>query len=290
MRITIQYALLAAAVAQLSSSGCRKAEPPAPEQNVRVVPASELPNDPGDKAWQTAPEFEARLLLQDLVEPRQMKASTELVRVRALGNGNEVAFRLAWNAPAPSDLPGAARFPDACAVQLPSKIEPSVPAPQMGEPGRSVEITYWRATWQATVDGRGDSIRDIYPRAAVDHYPFEAASLEKGSPAQLEMAARYAPARALGNHMAGPRKTPVQDLVAEGPGTITPAANCESRGCGKRTPEGWAVVLIRRLPAGLTPTVSTQVAVAVWQGVQEEAGSRKMRTGWIPLTLEAKHE
>jgi len=290
MRMTVQYSFVALAVALLSSMGCRKAEPPAPSQDVRVVAAAELPNDPADKAWQNAPEFEAKLLLQDLVEPRLMKASTEMVRVRALSNGSEVAFRLEWNAPAPNDMPGAAKFPDACAVQLPSKIEPSVPAPQMGEPGRPVEITYWRATWQATVDGRGDTIRDIYPNAAVDHYPFEAASLEKGSPAQLAMAARYAPARALGNNMAGPRKTPVQDLIAEGPGTITLAPNSESRGCGKRTLEGWAVVLIRKLPAGLTPTVPSQVALAVWQGAEEEAGSRKMRTGWVPLTLETKHE
>ena len=161
----------------------------------------------------------------------------------------------------------------------------------MGEPGRPVEITYWRATWQATVDGRGDSIRDIYPRATVDHYPFEAASLKEGSPAQHEMALRYAPARALGNSMAGPRTTPVQDLVAEGPGTISPAPNSEnsgSRGCGKRTAEGWAVVIVRRLPAGLSANTPSQVAVAVWQGAEEEAGPRKMRTGWIPLTLETK--
>jgi len=290
MRMTFQYTFIALAVALLGSSGCRKAEPPTPSQSVQVIAAAELPNDPADKIWRNAPEFEAKLLLQDLVEPRLMKASTEMVRVRALSNGSEVAFRLEWNAPSPNDMPGAATFPDACAVQLPSKIEPSVPAPQMGEPGRPVEITYWRATWQATVNGRGDTIRDIYPNAAVDHYPFEAASLEKGSTAQLDMAARYAPARALGNNMAGPRKTPVQDLIAEGPGTITPAPNSESRGCGKRTPEGWAVVLVRKLPAGLTPTVPTQVAMAVWQGAEEEAGPRKMRTGWVPLTLETKHE
>jgi hypothetical protein len=279
---------IALAAVFLVSPGCRKAGPPVPEQSVRAAAAADLPGDPADPAWRKAPECEALLLPQDLVEPRLMKASTETVRVRALANGGEIAFRLQWNAPSPSDASRAEKFPDACAVQLPSKIEPSVPAPQMGEPGRPVEITYWRATWQATVDGRGDSIRDIYPRAAVDHYPFEAAALEKGSAAQREMAARYAPARALGNAMAGPRKTPVQDLVAEGPGTIAPAPKAESRGCGKRTPEGWAVVIARRLPVGLSPNTPSQVAFAVWQGAEEEAGPRKMRTGWVPLTVEAK--
>lgn len=286
MRTSIRYTSLALAALLAALGGCRKAEPPAPSQSVQVATTTTLPSDPTDAAWHNVPEYEARLLVQDLVEPRLMKPTTELVRVRALSNGREAAFRLEWKASSPSDLPGAARFSDACALQLPAKIEPSVPAPQMGEPGRPVEITYWRATWQATVDGRGDSIRDIYPRAAVDHYPFEAASLEKGSTAQQEMSARYAPARALGNAMAGPRKTPVEDLVAEGPGTITAVPDSQSNGCGKRTSEGWAVVISRRLPAGLSPQTPTQVAFAVWQGAEKEAGSRKMRTGWVPLSMQ----
>ena len=155
----------------------------------------------------------------------------------------------------------------------------------MGEKGRPVEITFWNAAWQATVDGRGDSLRDLYPNAAVDHYPFQAKPLEKDPAAQREMAVRYAPARALGNRMAGPRDKPVQDLVAEGPGTLSPAPSSDSTGRGQRTPTGWSVVIARRLPAGLSPAAGSQIAFAVWQGAQEEVGARKMRTGWINLTM-----
>ena len=171
-------------------------------------------------------------------------------------------------------------------MQLPVQPAADAPAPQMGEAGRTVEITYWRASWQAVCDGRGDSIRDIYPNAAVDHYPFEAASLAKGSPAQQAMERRYAPARAVGNTMAGPREKPVQDLIAEGPGTLTPAAPGDSNGRGRRIGDGWAVVISRKLPAGLTPGGRTQVAFAVWEGGHQEVGARKMRTGWVPLSLE----
>jgi len=263
-------------------------KPPAPTAEVVAVTQAAIPADPADVAWQGAPPHIAPLLLQDMVEPRLLKASVAEVRVRAITDGTRIAFRLEWTDSSKDDLPGAARFTDACAVQLPAIPAGDVPAPQMGEKGRPVQITFWRASWQAVVDGRGDSIRDLYPRAAVDHYPFEAEALAKGSAAQKEMAARYAPARALGNPMAGPRQRPVEDLVAEGPGTLAPAPAAGSGGMGKRTADGWSVVISRALPQGMSPGKRSQAAFAVWQGSDQEAGSRKMRTGWIPLLIEGK--
>jgi hypothetical protein len=221
-----------------------------------------------------------------MVEPRLLEPSTDKVQVRALTDGKAIAFRLDWIDPTVDDLPGLGRFSDACAVQLPVTIQADVPAPQMGEAQRAVQITYWRAFWQSTVDGREDSITALFPNATVDHYPFEAASLQPGSAAQREMAERYAPARAVGNTMAGPRAQPVQDLLAEGPGTIRPAAETQSIGRGTHSDQGWSVVLLRPLPAGLEPGGRTQVAFAVWQGAHQEAGARKMRSVWIPLLFQ----
>jgi len=268
--------------------GCQQSQPAPMPPEIIIISTSAVPEDPSDKAWQAVPEYTAKLLLQDLVDPRLMEPSTQEVRVRAITDGKEVAFRLQWNDPTKDDLPGPTGFCDACAVQLPAKIEPTVPPPQMGELGRQVEIVYWNAAWQATVDGRGDSIKDIYPNAAVDHYPFQAKPLEEDPNTQHAMALRYAPARALGNQMAGPRKTPVQDLIAEGPGTLTPVKTGGSHGRGQRIQDNWAVVLIRHLPAGLGESAGSQIALAVWEGSHSEAGARKMRTGWIPLKLEKK--
>ena len=142
------------------------------------------------------------------------------MKVRALTNGTEIVFRLEWADDSKSDTPGPAKMVDACAVQIPQKLEKEPPDPQMGMAGKAVQVTYWRADWQASVDGRGDTIRDLYPNAAIDHYPFEAKSLEPGSKAQKEMALRYAPARTLGNIRSGPRAQPVEDLIASGPGTL----------------------------------------------------------------------
>jgi len=282
---SLRLTILAVAAAAFLIPACRRPVPPPPLTGVEIVSVAALPSDPEDSGWMTAAEFTAALLPQDLVEPRTLQLTTETLRVRAVTDGKDVAFRLEWSDTSPDDMADPSHFSDACAVQLPAKIEPTIPAPQMGEKGRPVEMTFWTAAWQATVDGRGDSIRDIYPNAAVDHYPFQVPALKKDPAAQREMAARYAPAMALGNRMAGPRDQPVQDLIAEGPGTIHPAPSSDSRGCGRRTSDGWAVVITRRLPAGLSPEAGSQIALAVWNGALHEVGARKMRTGWINLSM-----
>jgi len=286
MRLPIRSSVILV-VAALVLGACGQ-KPPAPTAEVVVVSRPAILTDPTDVAWQNVPVHASPLLLQDMVDPRLLKASTGEVRVRAVTDGTRIAFRLDWTDPTKDDLPGAARFSDAVAVQLPTAVAADAPAPQMGEIGRPVEITFWRASWQATVDGRKDSITELYPRASVDHYPFEAPSLEKGSKDQREMAARYAPALALANRMAGPRERPVEDLIAEGPGTLTTTKATDSDGRGQRTATGWSVVISRRLPQGMSPGKRSQVAFAVWEGSHQEAGARKMRTGWVPIVVEAK--
>ena len=269
----------------LAFFGCGKKEPPVSEAEVKAVFEKTLPSTIDDKIWENIPVHPAKLLLQDMVEPRLMQASTAVVRVQSATDGQQIAFRLSWNDPTLDDTPGPARFGDACAVQLPATTAADVPAPQMGETGRPVEITYWSANFQAIVNGRKDDIHAIYPRAKVDYYPFEAPPLKAGTTEQQEMAKRYAPARNLGNAMSGPRTVPVQDLVAEGPGTLRPAEKTLSTGNGKHSQDGWTVILIRPVPNGTQPGGRTQVAFAVWEGSHQEAGSKKMRSAWIPLSL-----
>jgi len=266
-------------------SGCGEKGPPISESEVRAVFESKLPSNLDDSVWERVPLHQAKLLPQDMVEPRELQASTPFVNVQSATDGKQIVFRLSWNDATLNDMPGPGRFGDAVAVQLPAVTTPDVPAPQMGESGKPVEITYWSAIFQAVVNGRPDDIHALYPQAKVDHYPFEAAALKRGSATQEEMAKRYAPARALGNPMAGPRAVPVQDLVAEGPGTLRPADKSISTGNGKHGNEGWNVILIRPLPNGAQLGGRTQVAFAVWEGSHQEAGSKKMRTAWIPLAL-----
>jgi hypothetical protein len=270
---------LAASAALLC--GCSRSSPHVLE--VVSAQSTKLTLEPLDAAWNGLPEHVAKLLPQDLVEPRVLKPTTPEVRVRSLQNGAEIAFRLEWVDANVNDLPGMGRFLDGCAVQIPSRIEANAPDPQMGQAKRPVEVTFWRADWQASVNGRKDDLQALYPNTTVDHHPFNAKPLAPGSPEQKQMAMRYAPAEAVGNRRVGPRESPVEELVAEGPGSLAPAASPTSRGRGVRTKDGWTVVLARRYPTGLSAKTRTQVAFAVWDGSQHEVGARKMRTGWIPL-------
>jgi DMSO reductase family type II enzyme heme b subunit len=279
-----RIAMIEISTALLLGAGCRPTVE-APVPNVIAITADTVPDDPMDPAWDDTPEYVAKLLLQDLVEPRLMVPSTPSVRVRSISDASQVAFRLEWDDDSENSIAGTSEFPDACAIQFPSQYEPTVPAPQMGEPGRPVEVSYWTAAWQRAADGGGDSLKDVHPHAAIDHYPFEARGLEKDPATQREMAARYAPALALGNMMSGPRESPVEDLIAEGPGTLRRAATLKSHGLGKRTASGWSVVISRPLPDGFAANAPTQVAFAVWRGDQQEVGAKKMRTGWITLAM-----
>lgn len=283
---THRFVVMTASMVALLT-GCA-APPPSSTSEVVAVVRDRLPTDPADPVWEEAPLHTAELLRQDMVEPRQLEVSTPSVQVRAVTDGERIAFNLRWQDRTPNDLPGLSRFADACAVQLPRSSVADVPAPQMGEEGRAVEITYWRASWQAAIDGRPDDIASLYPNASVDHYPFEAPSLEPGSQEQERLAAQYAPARSLEHRMEGPRERSVEDLLAEGPGTLAPMPEQRSTGSGRRDGEGWEVVIIRPLPVGLAPGKRTQVALAVWDGEGEEVGARKMRSGWIPLHVEGE--
>ncbi|MBZ5526088.1 MAG: hypothetical protein LAP21_28030 [Acidobacteriia bacterium] len=282
----LKYILLPALLLMLLAGGCKKS--PVVANEVIAVQVGQLPGSPTDQAWEGAPEYVAKLIAQDLVEPRLAQPSTPEVRVQALTNGTEIAFRLHWTDQDQNDVAGPGKFVDACAVQVPVKLMPNPPAPQMGESGGGVQIAYWRADWQAWVNGRVDDIKSIYPNAEVTHYPFNAQSLEKGSPEQKETSKRYAPAEAVGNRRQGTRQSAVESLLAEGPGTLSPNPALPVKGTGARTQDGWAVMMVRPLPEGLSLKSRTSVAFAVWQGSNKEAGARKMRSGWAPLALQEK--
>jgi len=101
----------------------------------------------------------------------------------------------------------------------------------------------------------------------------------------------YDPPAAVGNPVATVDSA-VQDLIAEGFGTLAPAGERVSSGKGVHRDGRWHVVLTR--PLDLEPGSATRLrpgtsgfgAVAVWNGGKNHRGSIKMRSVWVPLVFE----
>ena len=259
---------------------------------VATLPAQDVDG----AAWRGAPEYPAKLMVQDVTEPRLTTPGVELVRVRALHDGKAVAFRLEWDDATESVIPESGSGSDAVALQFPLVSGADVPDAAMGQAGKGVRIWYWKSVWQdddaRAAAGGSDRVAALYPRASIDHYPFQAAPLQGDAQATHQMEDRYAPARAAGNPMATrPAGRTVQVLQAEGFGNTTLAAAQEGSAVGRWRAGRWTTVVARPVSGGpdlapVTPGQRTYLAVAVWDGAAGHTGSRKMRSGWIPLLLE----
>jgi DMSO reductase family type II enzyme heme b subunit len=152
----------------------------------------------------------------------------------------------------------------------------------MGLGGRPVHISDWKAAWQESAD----PVAALRPRMAVDHYPFEAAAPKD----RAKMATEYAPARGAHNpSTVRPAGRAVQDLVAEGAGTLAASREQRSEGVGAWENGVWTVTLGRPLAFGGEDAMPvgrrTHVAFAIWEGGAHNTGARKMRSAWLPLEL-----
>ncbi|MBI4602049.1 MAG: hypothetical protein HY721_08815 [Planctomycetes bacterium] len=279
----------AAALAAIASCTRQEKPPPVPPSEVlaRRVKGALPAADPASGEWAAAPEHVSKLLLQDQTEPKLAQATVESVRVRALHDGQKIAFCMEWLDASADRLSGPSRFSDAAAVQVPLAAGGDVPDAAMGQRKKAVRIHLWKAEWQEELEKGVDPVKALYPNVTVDHYPYDQADA-KARPA---MEALYAPAKALGNPVAARRSdAPTQDLAAEGFGTLTPLHEQVSTGRGVHDGKRWAVTIARPLDPregeALRAGARTYAAFAVWDGAAGNVGARKMRTTWIPLLLE----
>ncbi|HSA91759.1 MAG TPA: ethylbenzene dehydrogenase-related protein [Terriglobales bacterium] len=281
-------------IAGIALAGCKRGPQVDTQQVAAKYVSAPLPfEDPTSSLWQQATEHPAKLMVQDIAEPKLLEPGVTLVNVRALHNGDWVVFRLEWEDATQDLIPRPGKGSDAAAIQFPLAQAADVPSPAMGERGKGVRIWYWKSLWQDDDErraaGKGDRIATLYPNAAPDHYPFQA-----NPSAREEMEKRYAPARAAGNPiLARSNAGPVQVLMAEGFGNTTPTPAQTARGHGVWKDGKWMTTIARPLRPGaelgdLEVGKRGYVAFAIWDGDKQHTGSRKMRSGWIPFKLVEK--
>ncbi len=284
--------LIAALAPALFLAACA-GEAKAPKGAAKGIVARYVSGGLGDIApdgavWRDAPEMIVPMMTQDLTDPKLAESTLPEIRVKALSDDLNVAFRIEWEDAAPDTVDADDLFADAVAVQLPPSPGGTVPDPTMGQADKPVHVHLWKASYEGAAVLDDWDLRQTHPNATVDHYPFEAATegdLEK-------MTRQYTIAHAAGNRLVRDRRGSVDDLIAHGFGTLTYLPTQASRGWSQWKDGRWAVVISRPLAEqgwpggeGLTAGQTTFAAFAVWDGGRGQAGSRKMRSVWVPLEL-----
>ncbi|MEM4970928.1 MAG: ethylbenzene dehydrogenase-related protein [Sulfolobales archaeon] len=275
-----------------------------PTPHIVVKRVDKAPIDPTSNLWSLSREYNVELVGQTMTYPLNPTPAVNSVRVRALHDGEYIAFRLEWlDREANVDVLDINRFADQCAVMLlPYGIpgEELSRAWQMGSKSYPATILNWRADWQADVDKGRMEIEDLYPNIAIDGYPpYSGTIANEGKPARLsempQEALKWLAGLRAGNIMSEPKRaSPVAKLVGRGPGTITPFRTQDASGKGVWVNGVWSVVLAKPLRASdkdlgeidLRPGDLFYIAFAIWEGGRGERGGRKAISDLLLAKLE----
>ncbi len=291
--------LLGASLALLAVPVAHPARGAAANQKASLLarPVEQIPEDPLDPAWAKADVLEVPLAPQAVVKPRTYDASIKALEVRALYSTDRVAFLLRWNDATQDVMAGqAAAFRDAVAVEFP--VDPpaaGIPYFGMGERDRPVTIYQWKADWQT---GPVADVDERYPDMAVDWYPLT--GREPGEIAEVadygkqEGAKVFVTSWGSGSTLADPQaqaRAPVEKLVAQGFGSITPAGpeQQDSTGTAQWKDGRWHAVISfprKQERFSFEQGMTVPVAFAAWDGAHRERGGEKGISTWYFLSLE----
>lgn len=228
--------------------------------------------DPDGAVWAGIPDADVPLTAQQIAYPNG-GGTIPQINVRAAHFDNRLYLRLAWEDDLPDESSfGADVFSDAVATMFPAQSAAAAPAITMGQADAGVNIWYWRADSEAGVPAADVEHEGL----AVDGYP-------------LEDDPDFDTAAAAGNVLAS--GAAVQDLIAEGFGSLTPASDPAAIGEGNYADGEWRVVLVRDF-ASSSPELAvfelgttTDMAFAVWDGDNGDRNGLKSISQFVRLDV-----
>jgi len=234
-------------------------------------------DDPWASSWDLAPTLRVPLSAQNIAPPFG-GGSIRGVTAWAQHDSERVYFLLEWSDDLPnSSVAGNLDFTDAAALQFP--LSENVTPFTMGGPDLPVNIWQWKAVWQADIESGFETASDRWPDTLVDDYQHPDDPL-------------YRPAEGLGNLNAQrDRTTPIEDLIAQGFGTLTTAELQQVEGAGEWRDGLWRVIFARPLSsadpqlAGFGAGTSTPVAFAVWDGGAGDRNGQKSIAQFIDVAF-----
>lgn len=298
VRLTELAAKIDALGTQLAAGGAaagpRERTPAAPSPGEILVKWVDkpVPVDPESRAWEEAPTTAVALQRQDQTMPELRAPSVTSVNVQALTDGRTIGWRLSW-ADATADYHlDTDRFCDAVALQLPLKKNANY---KMGDKGFAVQIVQWKAIWQKDIDEHFQDVQDLHPNYWTDLYWFAEGEFPYRVPGafrRTEALDWFIGYRA-GNPMAiFDREQPVQEMIAEGFGTLTNQPDVVTAARGAWADGRWAVTFVRPMATNdgddyqFAPGTRDTIAFAVWEGAAGNVGGRKMHSQWVAFQVQ----
>jgi DMSO reductase family type II enzyme heme b subunit len=275
---------------------------------------SKIPVDPSHVFWSNYGPTKGRSVVLDLqpqmiTNPMWPAPATKWISVKAVNNGKEIAIRVEWVDPTRNDIMvQSQQYKDQVAVMFP--VNPSGPVPPftMGGEGERVNIWQWKATWNKEGAGTAGNemmqdLEDQYSYMAMgsgSYYIYEPDGKLVLAPKQSPKVSErhtyidpgmgknegvFNPGRATGNILSDNtlRRSPIEDLNAEGFSTLTTQSHQDVDGSGNWSNNRWMVVFKRSLktedPNDTQFTgKETSIAFAVWNGNNKERNGQKALT------------
>jgi mono/diheme cytochrome c family protein len=261
-----------------------------------------LPAGPMDPAWN-----QARPLYVAMTPLWWTENRIEGVVVQALHNEEELAVRFSWIDPTLDDR--AVRhdeFRDAVAIQFSMSSDPPF---YMGSPGQygGVNIWMWKADRQKNITSGYQDVDAPFPNRVTDQYPEQTFKFKDMSVVEapheriIQHDPLFVTAWRAGNLVADPKlTTPVECLVARGPGTLSgkPADVQLVQGQAVYERGVWYVQMQRSmaLPHGHEEGEADErafrsgdylpVSFAIWNGSAGDRDGKKNISIWQKLVIE----
>ena len=251
--------------------------------------------EPEAAPWKDVPPMQVPLAWQNITKPMLLGPSIGSILVRSVHNGTWIAFMLEWSDKAKNaDVLQTQSFRDAVAVMFPLGNESQPPFLGMGEVGRPVNIWHWKADWQEDVSNQFQEIGLVHPNLWVNYYPLAEGNQSYPSPPVTNLSKTFVSGLAAGNPMSNPfRTTPVEDLIAEGFGSLTSQPQQDVTGNGVWRDGVWKVVLARPITtadpndAQFEGWLRKNIAFSVWDGGAMEVDGRKSFSNWHLVAIQA---
>ncbi len=276
-RVMLVLALVASAAA-LTVAGLPLAAAPAADLVATHV-AEELPlRNPNSTLWDLASPLEVPMSGQLVTRPQAPEPSVDAISVRALTDGEWIAFRIDWSDATKDDGLGHDTFKDGVAVQFP--VAGGAPFVCMGMVNETVSMLHWRSDFQADLErGEPASTVNVHENAPEGYFPMA------GVPSFTAALGAGNPLVARGD------APPVESLLAGGFGTLEATEANDADGWAVWSDGTWSAVIARPLAPGgaedaaLSSDEETSLAFAVWDGARGDINGKKSVSGWVTLGI-----